>query len=599
MGGDFVNIKNGLIVYTLDNKRKECNFTNNIDNEDFKIIIDTYVEYDGLRVNVKIIPKSELEIITFLIEMDEKTESDNAVYLNGYQTWTNSREFNLNENIPKLRKIAWPIMSVYGDYSFYNTNENKLQSWTYTYIRGENNIKLLGSISEKIGYTVFEYDKKEKNLRVIKDCSGLIINADTTYKAFDLFFIVGEENYSFDKYFEAMKLPEPKVTQCTGWTSWYNYYTKITEKIILDNLKAFKSMDIPIDIFQIDDGYQENLGDWLHVNKKFPRGMEFIASEIKKSGYKAGIWIAPFVCDKKSLIYREHPEWVLKKVGFNPGWNGSFNVLDFYNEEVRNYIKEVFHTVLKVWNYDMVKLDFLYAVALIPRKDKTRGQIMYEAMEFLREIAGDKIILGCGVPLGCAFGLTDYCRIGSDVSLSWEDKILNNLHYRERVSTINSIVTTIGRRHLNNHAFLSDPDVFIIRSKNNKLTYNQRYTLLLINLIFGGLVFTSDNISEYTEEEMKLYKSIFPIKKKTIKQVTFTDVVKINFTIDSNEYLAFSNLKNSKMDLIIGDGSYFNREKGVINGKTRITLEPYESICLLKTEVANIELRESTNIFML
>ncbi|MBZ9687497.1 alpha-galactosidase [Clostridium estertheticum] len=592
-----MNIKNGLIVYTLNNIRKECNFYSNIDKEDFKIIINNYVEADGLRINVKIIPKIKLEVITFLIEMDEKIEVKSHVFLNGYQTWTNSREFNLKECIPKLKKIAWPIMSVYGDYGFYEAFHNKLQSFTYTYIRWENSIKLFGSISEKTGYTVFEYDNKEENIKVIKDCSGLVIESE--YEAFNLFFIEGEENYSFDKYFEAMKLPKPKVPHCTGWTSWYNYYTKITEKIVIDNLNAFKSRDIPIEIFQIDDGYQETLGDWLHVNKKFPSGMGFIASEIKKSGYKAGIWLAPFVCDKKSLIYKEHPSWILKKVGFNPGWNGFFYVLDFYNEEVRDYIKEVFHTVLNVWNYDMVKLDFLYAVALIPRKEKTRGQIMYEAMEFLREICGDKIILGCGVPLGSSFGFTDYCRIGSDVSLSWEDKILSSLHYRERVSTINCIESTIGRRHLNNHAFLNDPDVFIIRSKNNKLTQNQRYTLLLINLIFGGLVFTSDNISEYSEEEMQLYKSIFPIREKIIKNVSFSDVVRIRFMIDSNEYLALSNLKASKLDVAIETGSYINKEKGLIVKNTIITLEPYESICLIKAETLEKKYMESTNIFML
>lgn len=592
-----MNVKNGLVVYSSNDKIKELKFNKSIDNEDFKITLDSCLEYDGLTIKVKILLKCELKIITFFIEMDEKIEKDSFVYLNGYQTWTTSREFKLNESIPKLRKIAWPIMSVYGDYSFYTSNKNKLHSHTYTYIRGENNIKLLGSITEKTGYTIFEYDKKEKNLKVIKDCRGLVINGE--YEVFELFLIEGEENYSFDKYFEAMQLPPKSVKHCTGWTSWYNYYTNITEKIIIDNLKAFSGGNIPIDIFQIDDGYQKALGDWLITNKKFPKGMKFIAGEIKKSGYKAGIWLAPFVCDKKSQIYKEHPEWVLKKAGFNPGWNGFFNVLDFYNEEVRDYIKKVFHTILEVWNYDMVKLDFLYAVALIPRKDKTRGQIMYEAMEFLREIAGDKIILGCGVPLGCAFGFVDYCRIGSDVSLSWEDKILNNLHYRERVSTINSIVSTIGRRQLNGRAFLNDPDVFIIRSKNNKLTQNQRYTLLLLNLIFGGLVFTSDNISEYTEEELKLYKSIFPIKEKTIVKVIFLEVVKIIFKINSNEYLALSNLKNSKINYRVEGGSYFSREKGMIQENTTLTLMPYESVCLIKTETESLKLKESTNIFML
>lgn len=593
-----MNLKNGFLAYYSDNKRNECNFKDNFENEDLTITVHSRTEHKGIIIDIRILPKTKLQIISLFMIMDENLDVNNSIYLNGYQTWTNSREFKIDESIPRLRRIAWPIMSVYGDYGFYKTNKNTLQSYTYTYIRKENNIKLVGSLSEKTGYTMFEYSKNERSMKVIKDCNGLLIEKE--YGAFSLFIIEGEENYCFDRYFEAMKLKKPRVQQCTGWTSWYNYYTRVTEKIVLDNLKAFKSREIPIDIFQIDDGYQQALGDWLYINNKFPNGMKYIADEIKNAGYKAGIWLAPFVCDKKSRLFKEHPEWVLGKAGFNPGWNGFFNILDFYNEAFRDYLREVFHTVLEVWNYDMVKLDFLYAVALIHRPNKTRGQIMYEAMEFLREIVGDKLILGCGVPLGCAFGLTDYCRIGSDVSLFWEDRLLDGLHYRERVSTRNSIDSTIGRRHLNGRAFLNDPDVFILRSNNNKLKPCQKYTLLLLNLIFGGLVFTSDNLNEYTEEELKLYKSIFPIREKTIKNVIFAEVVKIYFTIDNDEYLALSNLY-SKYDteVTLKDGSYYNKEKGLLHDRSVITLKPYESICLIKTEKVNSKLINSTNIFML
>lgn len=594
-----MNFKQIQLVYRAGDKRKECIFNSSFENEDLKTVVDLHSEGGGLIAKIKLLPKYNIKIINIFMEIDESLEKESLIFLNGYQTWTTSREFRLNESIPKLRKVAWPIMSVYGDYGFYRGGKNNLQSYTYTYIRGKDSIKLIGSLTEKTGYTIFEFNRNEGSLKVIKDCSGLEINKE--YNVFDLFFTEGEENIAFQRYFKAMKLKGLRVKHCTGWTSWYNYYTRITEDIIYENLSAFKSRNIPIDIFQIDDGYQEALGDWLNVNKKFPRGMKFLADEIKKAGYKAGIWLAPFVCDKKSIIYKEHPEWILKKAGFNPGWNGFFNVLDFYNDEVREYIKKVLDTVLRVWNYDMVKLDFLYAAALIPRKDKTRGQIMHEAMEFLREIAGDKIILGCGVPLGCSFGLVDYCRIGSDVALSWEDKFLNSLHYRERVSTVNSITSTIGRRHLNGHAFLNDPDVFIIRSRNNKLTSNQRYTLLLMNLIFGGLVFTSDNINQYTHEEMKLYNSIFPIKEKLIQSVDFSDIVKAKFSIDGHQYLAVGNLKSRKADFQLSyeDGNYYNKDIGLISKDTVITLEPYQSLCLIKTDEVNSRLSKSENIFML
>jgi hypothetical protein len=39
--------------------------------------------------------------------------------------------------------------------------------------------------------------------------------------------------------------------------------------------------------------------------------------------------------------------------------------------------------------------------------------------KFLRECVGNKMILGCGVPLlAAANGTTDYCRIGPDIHLN-------------------------------------------------------------------------------------------------------------------------------------------------------------------------------------
>ena len=74
----------------------------------------------------------------------------------------------------------------------------------------------------------------------------------------------------------------------------------------------------------------------------------------------------------------------------------------------------------------MVKLDFLYSEAMQPRNGKSRGQIMCEAMDFLRECVGEeKLILGCGVPLGPSFGVVDACRISCDVDLKYLPKYYN------------------------------------------------------------------------------------------------------------------------------------------------------------------------------
>ena len=96
-----------------------------------------------------------------------------------------------------------------------------------------------------------------------------------------------------------------------------------------------------------------------------------------------------------------------------------------------------------------------------------------------------------------AFGLVDYCRIGCDVGLDWDDKPHMRLAHRERVSTRQSIRNTVFRRQLSGRAWLNDPDVFFLRDSNLKLSDEQKYVLATVNSVLGGVLLHSDNMAEY------------------------------------------------------------------------------------------------------
>lgn len=74
-----------------------------------------------------------------------------------------------------------------------------------------------------------------------------------------------------------------------------------------------------VNTFQIDDGYQTAVGDWLSIDlKKFPSGMKHIADSIHSKGFQAGIWLAPFGAQKNSKLAAEHPDWLIKDKRANP-----------------------------------------------------------------------------------------------------------------------------------------------------------------------------------------------------------------------------------------------------------------------------------------
>lgn len=516
------------------------------------------------RLKLAIHPKTDVVLQDLTLQIPTQLHKTDRVFCNGFQSWSESRLFGFDEKPDALRSIAKPLMGYYGDYhfDFLPTKKGVLHSWTYAYhvtqsvktetqnaVPATQNIAFVGSLDESTAFTCLLYDVENQQIIVKKDLAGLELNH--SFPVLDLILMNGDTPSVFDHYFALQDLPKRDKPVETGWTSWYNYYNKISETIIDENLDAFAKRDIPIDYFQIDDGWQTRIGDWLSVKPSFPNGMKIVADKIHQKGFKAGLWLSPFIVESKSHLFQEKDDWILRgangkpvAVGYSPYWSGRFYALDFYHPDVQKYLTGVFHTVLQTWGFDMVKLDFLYAVAVLPRPNKTRGQVMSEAMQFLRRLVGNKTLLACGVPLGSAFGLVDYCRIGADIHLSWEHKLLKFLKNRERVSTIVALRTVLSRWPLNGRAFQNDSDVFILREKNNQLTENQRNTVMIINTLLGNLLFTSDNLDEYTEGVLQKFKSIFRLKNRHVLAVIDNgeDFYNISFTVDSRLYVAYCNL---------------------------------------------------------
>lgn len=489
---------------------------------------------------LKLVPKTKIEMKRCSIIYDYSYGENSKVFANGYQSWTTSREYRKGDTQKGLKGLAkyYPVKyfaSIFGDYSFaeYSNKPGFFHSFTYGYIKSGDELTLIGSLTERQGYTIIYYDMNNNKLRIDKDVEG--VTTDKEYALYELYITEGSYNQVFDSYFNAMNIPKPKTNFICGYTSWYNYFGGITEKIIERDLEGLSRLGDKADIFQIDDGYQAAVGDWLKTDQqKFPKGMKYLADRIHSYGYKAGLWLAPFCAARNSEIAKNHPEWLIKNDKGKPvlgsiAWGGAY-VLDIYIKEAADYIREVFRTVVKDWGYDLVKLDFLYSICMQPRNNKSRGQIMCEAMDFLRECVGeDKYILGCGVPLGPSFGKVNLCRISCDVDLSFKDKFYVKHTNSEVVNTRNAMNNTIFRRHLDGRAFANDPDVFFLRDndltkkdelflKKGKLRFTQEQKKLLakINNMFGSVLFVSDNIGGYNDEQLELVKEAFEPAKYQI-----------------------------------------------------------------------------------
>lgn len=525
------------------------------ENQDYKI---NYKLTDHA-FRAEIVPKREITLFRVNAVFDYNYPDFSKFFGNGYQAWTTSREYSAGEQMQDIMPIAAGklrnVAGISADTRFveFPKNAGEFYSHTYTYVKNENSFELFGSLSEKQGFTVIYADMNQNTITFSKDVEGVTVH--DCYALFDMVMFSGSYDEVFDKYFDAMNLAKPRIDHMSGYTSWYNYFQKIDENIIIRDLNALDKFKSSVSIFQIDDGYETFVGDWLdHNPAKFPKGMKYVAEEVHKKGYNAGIWLAPFNLQIKSRTYKEHPDWVIKENGKPQlgvfGWGGAYT-MDIYNPEAREYMQHFFDVILNDWGYDMVKLDFLYSQCLTPRNNKSRGTIMCEAMAFLRECCGDKLILGCGVPLGASFGYVDACRISCDVDLNYGGIYYNKLHVNNEIpSAQNAINNAVFRRHLNGRAFCNDPDVFFLRYSNLKFTMEQKLLLAGINHLFGGVLFVSDNAQEYSINDSANAVQFF--SKPDVKILSADqceDTYTIHCILDGREQTLQFNIKTGKSNI--------------------------------------------------
>ena len=399
-------------------------------------------------------------------------------------------------------------MDKYGDASFYKYSIKKSHGYDVFYSKGKYE-SFIYNLNSNNAYLIIELIKDKKDIRLISDTNGLKLKKGEEFVIFDYMFFTSfkEGLASFNEAF-----PKRNLDKVFGYTSWYNYYQNINEEIILRDLEA---LDDRFNLFQIDDGYETKVGDWLTIDPvKFPNGLKPIVNKIHEKGLKAGVWLAPFAAEEESELFKNHKELFVKdkkghylKAGGN--WSG-FYALNMENNEARKYVEKSLKYYLDM-GFDFFKLDFLYASHIIPKKGLTRAQSAKENYKFLREILGDKIILGCGANTFSSNETFDYLRVGPDVSLIFDDVWFMRLFHRERISTKVTIQNTIYRSFMNDHLFGNDPDVFLLRDDNINLSEGQKHALITINALFGNVLMTSDDIAVYDDSKKEKLSNAFDI----------------------------------------------------------------------------------------
>jgi alpha-galactosidase len=163
---------------------------------------------------------------------------------------------------------------------------------------------------------------------------------------------------------------------------------------VYDTLPTVKKMGFSW--VTLDDGWQNNYGDWAVDPKKFPHGdadMKALVDRIHAEGFKAQLWWSPLSAVLDSQLLKEHPDFLLLNEDGskrNISWWNSFYLCPA-DRAVVEYHKALVRKILVEWGFDGLKLDGQHMNAVPPCYNPThhhkRPEDSVEALpDFFREI---------------------------------------------------------------------------------------------------------------------------------------------------------------------------------------------------------------------
>ena len=309
------------------------------------------------------------------------------------------------------------------------------------------------------------------------------------------------------------------------WSSWYYAYETMDQKTLEETLPALKATALPFQYVELDAGYCPSLGDWLIPNHRWPGGLQKAAETILDSGFRPGIWVAPFIVGDRSVLYREHPDWVLHdrddkplvqlrsytepKMWGNPDCD--YYVLDTSHPEALGYLASVFKT-LRSWGFSFFKTDFMlwnmHDSSQVRRFDSklTSVEILRRTLAVIREAIGEEsYLLGCIAPFMPFLGYADGMRLAGDCGARWA----------EPFGPVNMLRELPCDSYFNHVFWQNDPDAMMLRDFHTMLSPVEVRSLSLLQAVSGGIVSTSDPVQRLGADRLSLLRLVAPQGKHT------------------------------------------------------------------------------------
>jgi hypothetical protein len=389
-----------------------------------------------------------------------------------------------------------------------------------------------------------------------------------------------------------------------GWCSWFYTLSHVSEDEVMKNT-AFASKHLKqygLEYMQVDEGYQRWHGDW-EGNERFPHGMKWLATKIKEHGFKAGIWISPYVISEPTEVFQKHPEWLLKNADGSlkrvgnweeppPDENPKRYGLDITHPGAAQWLHDLIDTIANDWKFEMIKIDFVawtvFAADHFYNSSYSSAQVYRKGMEIMRNAAGDNChILECG-PGAITVGLIDSMRIEADVyygfrKIAWETYFMHPacsasaagkryyFHKRTRVNDVDHICMDI----LNNQQSEAAATLIALSGGNlvsgDRLIQLDAYKLEILQKITPSFGEAAIPVDLFDEE----IQSVFALKvKRQFAEWTVVGFFNPSLTTTAEKKFSLERLWLNPDKTYIAFDFWKKQFIGEISNEIKTTIEP-------------------------
>ena len=319
-----------------------------------------------------------------------------------------------------------------------------------------------------------------------------------------------------------------------------------------------------VDIFVLDDGWENKQGEWFPNKERLPQGLAPIKERLDKYGMKMGLWFSPMGIDSTSQRYKDHPEWVIKDSDGFPilaQWNHpAFDFESGFFDVFINDCKKLIDQGCRFMKWDAINTFYSRLPNLDHGSDSYSEQERRARYEYLLPIyvtRAMKILTDYEPDLVIEMDLTEARRVMVGLAPLSQGKVFwmnNGASWYNDYSTHR---TKSMRTIANEFAGIIPLELFTYanypQNVDGFMKYNVANSLLAGHGFWGNLELMTSKEREWVGEQVAISKKVLPY-------MVDVDPLVIGLVGDSPEIYSVVNKEKAAGQIIVFSEEPFKRE---------------------------------------